>query len=339
MSCINHLFLNIKNCHKTDINITFKRERDKGKGTDMKKSSVMASVLMVCFALSSCGSESSGGQKGKLTITATTSQVADAAEHIGGDHVEVTSLMGPGVDPHLYKASQGDTKKLTEADVVLYSGLHLEGKMEHMLTKISRQKPSAAVAESIPKEKLIPAGENMYDPHVWFSIPLWLYAVDEIEAQLKKAKPEYADDFTKNAQEYKENLKSLDKKSREKIGTIPEKSRVLVTAHDAFAYFGKEYGFEVRGLQGLSTDSDYGLKDVQKLVSLLADKEIKAVFTESGVSKKSINAVVEGAKEKGHDVSVGGWLYSDAMGEKGTKEGTYAGMFAHNIDTIVSSLK
>ncbi|MCC9024026.1 metal ABC transporter solute-binding protein, Zn/Mn family [Bacillus nakamurai] len=305
----------------------------------MKRSSMMAAVLVICFAMSSCSSESSSGNGEKLKITATTSQVADAAEQIGGDHVEVTALMGPGVDPHLYKASQGDTKKLTEADVILYSGLHLEGKMEDILTKISAQKPAAAVAESIPKEKLISAGENMYDPHVWFSIPLWLHAVDEVETQLKKAKPQYADDFEKNAREYKENLKYLDKESRDKISTIPEKSRVLVTAHDAFAYFGKEYEFEVRGLQGLSTDSDYGLKDVQKLVSLLAEKQIKAVFVESSISKKSINAVVEGAKEKGHEVTIGGQLYSDAMGEKGTKEGTYTGMFSHNIDTIVDSLK
>ncbi|MEC1735428.1 zinc ABC transporter substrate-binding protein [Bacillus mojavensis] len=307
----------------------------------MKKRGLIAALILACLALSGCGSESSGKSFDQgLQVTATTSQIADAAEKIGGTHVKVTSLMGPGVDPHLYKASQGDTRKLTSADVVLYSGLHLEGKMEDILRKIGEQNQAAAVAEAIPKSKLISAGKGkMYDPHVWFSIPLWIYAIDEIEEQFSKAMPEHADDFKKNAKEYKDNLQNLDKWARQEITNIPEKSRVLVTAHDAFAYFGKEYGFKVEGLQGLSTDSDYGLKDVQDLVELLAEKQIKAVFVESSVSEKSINAVVEGAKEKGHSVSIGGQLYSDAMGEKGTKEGTYEGMFRHNINTITEALK
>ncbi|PSA93524.1 manganese transporter [Bacillus atrophaeus] len=308
----------------------------------MKKSALFMAVIMVSFALTACGSKSSGGSgDDKLKVTTTTAQIADAAEKIGGRHTEVTSLMGPGVDPHLYKASQGDTKKLTDADIVLYSGLHLEGKMENILKKIGEQKPTAPVAEAIPEEKLISTekDQDMHDPHVWFSIPLWLYAIDEVEKQLSDAKPAYADEFKKNAEKYKENLKNLDKKARDQIESIPKKSRVLVTAHDAFAYFGKEYGFEVRGLQGLSTDSDYGLKDVQELVDVLADKNIKAVFVESSISEKSINAVVEGSKEKGHNVSIGGQLYSDAMGAKGTEEGTYEGMFTHNIETIVNSLK
>nr|WGD93793.1 manganese ABC transporter substrate-binding protein/adhesin MntA [Bacillus subtilis] len=301
---------------------------------------LMAAVLFATFALTGCGTDSAGKSADQqLQVTATTSQIADATENIGGKHVKVTSLMGPGVDPHLYKASQGDTKKLMSADVVLYSGLHLEGKMEDVLQKIGEQQQSAAVAEAIPKNKLIPAGEGKtFDPHVWFSIPLWIYAVDEIEAQFSKAMPQHADAFRKNAKEYKEDLQYLDKWSRKEIAHIPEKSRVLVTAHDAFAYFGNEYGFKVKGLQGLSTDSDYGLRDVQELVDLLTDKQIKAVFVES-VSEKSINAVVEGAKEKGHTVTIGGQLYSDAMGEKGTKEGTYEGMFRHNINTITKALK
>ncbi|CAI6296399.1 manganese ABC transporter substrate-binding protein/adhesin MntA [Bacillus subtilis] len=302
---------------------------------------LMAAVLFATFALTGCGTDSAGKSADQqLQVTATTSQIADAAENIGGKHVKVTSLMGPGVDPHLYKASQGDTKKLMSADVVLYSGLHLEGKMEDVLQKIGEQKQATAVAEAIPKNKLIPAGEGKtFDPHVWFSIPLWIYAVDEIEAQFSKAMPQHADAFRKNAKEYKEDLQYLDKWSRKEIAHIPEKSRVLVTAHDAFAYFGNEYGFKVKGLQGLSTDSDYGLRDVQELVDLLTEKQIKAVFVESSVSEKSINAVVEGAKEKGHTVTIGGQLYSDAMGEKGTKEGTYEGMFRHNINTITKALK
>lgn len=227
---------------------------------------LMAAVLFATFALTGCGTDSAGKSADQqLQVTATTSQIADAAENIGGKHVKVTSLMGPGVDPHLYKASQGDTKKLMSADVVLYSGLHLEGKIEDVLQKIGEQKQATAVAEAIPKNKLIPAGEGKtFDPHVWFSIPLWIYAVDEIEAQFSKAMPQHADAFRKNAKEYKEDLQYLDKWSRKEIAHIPEKSRVLVTAHDAFAYFGNEYGFKVKGLQGLSTDSDYGLRDVQE---------------------------------------------------------------------------
>ncbi|OIR62073.1 manganese transporter [Bacillus sp. FMQ74] len=305
------------------------------------KRGLIAAVLFAAFGLTGCGTDSAGKSADQqLQVTATTSQIADAAENIGGKHVKVTSLMGPGVDPHLYKASQGDTKKLMSADVVLYSGLHLEGKMEDVLQKIGEQKQAAAVAEAIPKNKLISAGEGKtFDPHVWFSIPLWIHAVDEIETQFSKAMPQHADDFQKNAKAYKQDLQYLDKWSRQEIAHIPEKSRVLVTAHDAFAYFGNEYGFKVKGLQGLSTDSDYGLRDVQELVDLLTEKQIKAVFVESSVSEKSINAVVEGAKEKGHTVTIGGQLYSDAMGEKGTKEGTYEGMFRHNINTITKALK
>lgn len=307
----------------------------------MMKQLLKAAVLSACFALTGCGTDSAGKSNDqRLQVTATTSQIADAAENIGGKHVKVTSLMGPGVDPHLYKASQADTKKLMSADVVLYSGLNLEGKMEDVLQKIGEQKQAAAITEAIPKSKLISVGAGKtFDPHVWFSIPLWIYAVDEIETQFSKAMPEHADDFKKNAKEYKEDLQYLDKWARQEIAHIPEKSRVLVTAHDAFAYLGKEYGFQVKGLQGLSTDSDYGLKDVQELVDLLTEKQIKAVFVESSVSEKSINAVVEGAKEKGHTVTIGGQLYSDAMGEKGTKEGTYEGMFRHNINTITNELK
>lgn len=220
---------------------------------------LMAAVLFATFALTGCGTDSAGKSADQqLQVTATTSQIADAAENIGGKHVKVTSLMGPGVDPHLYKASQGDTKKLMSADVVLYSGLHLEGKMEDVLQKIGEQQQSAAVAVTIPKNKLIPAGEGKtFDPHVWLSIPLWIYAVDEIEAQFSKAMPQHADAFRKNAKEYKEDLQYLDKWSRKEIAHIPEKSRVLVTAHDAFAYFGNEYGFKVKSAAG--TQHRFGL--------------------------------------------------------------------------------
>lgn len=298
-------------------------------------------ILGLCI-LAACGGVTASEEANeKIRITTTIAQIADIANHIGGEHVEVDSLMGPGVDPHLYKASQGDIQKLMDADIVFYNGLHLEGKMDEVFKKLSKDKPTIAAAESIPDNDLLgdEANPDLHDPHVWFSIPRWMYAVDTVEEELSKLQPDLAEEFKNNAESYKQELKELDGYAREQINTIPDESRVLVTAHDAFAYFGEEYDFEVMGLQGLSTDSEYGLKDVQELVTVLAERNIKAVFVESSISEKSINAVVEGAKEKGHEVSIGGELYSDAMGEAGTDEGTYAGMFRHNIDTIVSSLK
>ncbi|MBD1380261.1 zinc ABC transporter substrate-binding protein [Bacillus sp. IB182487] len=297
------------------------------------------SILLVA-AMSACGKQTTG-ENGKIKVTTTIAQIADAVQNIGGEHVEVTSLMGPGVDPHLYQASQGDMKKLSDADIIFYNGLHLEGKMGEIFEKIEKQKPTIPVADAIPKDVLLndAANSSAHDPHVWFSIPNWLNAVDAVEKELAELNPDLKEEFAANADEYKTKLQEMDNYAKEQIDSIPEKSRVLVTAHDAFAYFGKEYGFEVMGLQGLSTDSEYGLKDVQDLVDVLVERDIKAVFVESSISEKSINAVVQGAKEKGHEVEIGGELYSDAMGEEGTEEGTYLGMFKHNIDTIVSSLK
>ncbi|MFC0273996.1 metal ABC transporter solute-binding protein, Zn/Mn family [Metabacillus herbersteinensis] len=301
-------------------------------------------ILMTCFLvgmLAACGTVSNGENSGKINVTTTTGQVADVVKNVGGEHVEVTSLMGPGVDPHLYQASQGDIQKLSKAEIIFYSGLHLEGKMDNIFEKMSKEKPTVAVAESIPENMLLSAegNSNAHDPHVWFDIQLWLNTVDEVEVKLSELSPENKEDFRANAAKYREELEELDAYAKEQMATIPEDSRVLVTAHDAFKYFGNAYGLEVMGLQGLSTDSEYGLKDVQNLIDTLTERNIKAVFIESSISEKSINAVVEGAKKQNHEVEIGGELFSDAMGEEGTEEGTYLGMFKHNVDTVVSSLK
>ncbi|HZH58907.1 MAG TPA: zinc ABC transporter substrate-binding protein [Metabacillus sp.] len=298
--------------------------------------SVVTAVL-----LTACGSENvTKSSNAKINVTTTTSQVADIVKNVGGDLVEVNSLMGPGVDPHLYQASQGDIKKLNNADLIFYNGLHLEGKMETIFEKMSKDKPTVAVTDSIPEEMLLSADEsNAHDPHVWFHIQAWLYAVDAVENELSKLSPDHKNIFVKNGEKYKTELQELDEYAKEQIQSIPKESRVLVTAHDAFKYFGHSYDIEVMGLQGLSTDSEYGLKDVQGLVDTLVERNIKAVFIESSISEKSISAVVEGAKKQGHDVVIGGELFSDAMGEEGTEEGTYIGMFKHNVDIIVSSLK
>jgi manganese/zinc/iron transport system substrate-binding protein len=297
-------------------------------------------IAAICL-LTACGNnQTSTKPNEKVEVTTTTGQVADVVKNIGGDKVEVTSLMGPGVDPHLYQASQGDIKKLHDSDIIFYSGLHLEGKMGEIFEKMSNDKPTVAVADSIPEDMLLSANSaNTHDPHVWFDIQAWIHVVDEVEKELTKLSPDNEPLFKENAANYKKELMEMDQYAKEQINTIPKESRVLVTAHDAFKYFGHAYGLEVMGLQGLSTDSEYGLKDVQALVDLLVERNIKAVFIESSISEKSINAVVEGAKEQNHEVIIGGELFSDAMGEEGTEEGTYTGMFKHNVDTIVSSLK
>ncbi|KKI88884.1 manganese transporter [Bacillus sp. SA1-12] len=307
----------------------------------MKKWLVSLAIITVMCFLTACGNNQvNGNRKEKIQVTTTTGQVADVVKNIGKDKVEVVSLMGPGVDPHLYQASQGDIQKLNQADLILYNGLHLEGKMNEIFEKMSKNKQTVAVGDSIPEKMLLRTKDsNAHDPHVWFDIKAWIHTIDSVEQELTKLSPENESFFKENALAYEQELKELDQYAKEQIETISEESRVLVTAHDAFSYFGHAYGIEVMGLQGLSTDSEYGLKDVQSLVDTLVDRNIKAVFIESSISEKSIQAVVEGAKKQNHEVVIGGELFSDAMGDEGTEEGTYAGMFKHNVDTIVSALK
>ncbi|MFC5470885.1 metal ABC transporter solute-binding protein, Zn/Mn family [Cohnella suwonensis] len=308
-------------------------------------SSVKRLLLAVLFLsmglllLSGCGNKSeSETASGALKLTTTIGMINDVAREIGGEHVEVTGLMGPGVDPHLYKASQGDIKKLEDADLILYSGLHLEGKMTEMFEKMSKSKRVVAVTKNIPEEKLREA-DGAHDPHVWFDVSLWMNAAETIRDTLIEADPTNKAAYQSNAEAYLANLKELDDYARAQIDTIPKEGRVMVTAHDAFGYFGAAYDIEVVGLQGISTASEYGSKDVIALRDMLVERKIKAVFVESSVPKKSIEAVIEGAKSNGHDVVIGGELFSDAMGKEGTIEGTYIGMVRHNVDTIVNALK
>ncbi|NLP51453.1 zinc ABC transporter substrate-binding protein [Bacillus sp. RO1] len=295
----------------------------------------------ISLGLTACSSGVSSDENETIKVTTTIAQIADIVENVGGDNVEVESLMGPGIDPHLYKASQGDLKKLNEADIIFYNGLKLEGRMGEILSKMKDKKATVPVAESVPTDKLLIAeGEtDKKDPHVWFDISLWVYAVEEVKETLIKEDKANADLYEKNAEAYIKKLEELDTYAKEQLATIPEESRVLVTAHDAFQYFGKAYGMEVTGLQGLSTDAEFGLSDVRSIVDLLVERNIKAVFVESSISEDSINAVVQGAESKDHTVVIGGELYSDAMGAAGTETGTYLGMFRHNIDTIVKALK
>lgn len=297
-------------------------------------------VLTVTF-VSACGQQTTGGN-GKLKITATTGMITDVVQQVGGEYVEATGLMGAGIDPHLYKASQGDVKKLDDADVIFYNGLHLEGKMAEMFEALEKRKPTVAVSSYLKEEQLRsdPAqSQGGHDPHIWFNVKLWMSATEVIRDTLVEKDPEHADYYKENAAAYIKELEQLDNYAREQIALIPEKARILVTAHDAFGYFGEAYGLTVTGLQGMNTMSEYGSKDVSKLRDYLVENKIKAVFIESSVPKKSIESVIEGARQLGHEVKIGGELYSDAMGDAGTEEGTYIGMVKHNVDTIVAALK
>lgn len=275
----------------------------------------------------------------KPSVVTTTGMIADAAKNIGGNLIDVTALMGAGVDPHLYKASAKDVDRLAKAQLILYGGLHLEGKMSDVLKKFGELKPTLAVAECIPEEKLL-GGENqgLHDPHVWFDVALWMVAVDAVRDSLVSLLPEDAAAIEANYTEYVAKLATLHVYMKEKTAEIPEDMRIMITAHDAFEYFGRAYGFEVKGLQGISTVSEAGTRDVQDLASYIAKKKVPAIFVESSVPKKNVEALQAAVHARGWDVEIGGELFSDAMGDSGTFEGTYVGMLTHNINTIAGAL-
>lgn len=277
----------------------------------------------------------------KIKIVATTGMIQDAIKNIAGDHAEVIALMGPGVDPHLYKATHGDLERLTDADIIFYNGLHLEGKMGEVFEKLARLKPVVAVGEGIPEDQLrkVPGFQGAYDPHIWFDVNLWKGAVNVASAYLQEYDSAHSNEYKDRSARYLLRLDSLHQAVIKSVQEIPEQQRVLITAHDAFGYFGDAYGVEVRGLQGISTLSEFGLRDVTDLVNFIIGRKVKAIFVETSVSQKSIEAVVEGCKEKNWDVRIGGSLYSDAMGTAGTPEGTYIGMVHANVKTIVESLR
>lgn len=298
-------------------------------------------LLAAVLAISCSGKKDTPIGNRKIRIVTTTGMIKDAVEHVTGDKAEVIALMGPGVDPHLYKATQGDLEKLTSADIVFYNGLHLEGKMGEVFEKLGRLKPVIAVSKDIPEERLrtIPGFAGTHDPHIWFDVKLWEEAVKAVRGFMVQYDSASATLYEKNAQAYLHEMDSLHTSVKTQLQQIPETQRVLITAHDAFGYFGDAYGIEVRGLQGISTVSEFGLKDVTDLVNFIISRKIKAIFVETSVSQKSINAVVEGCNQKGWQVKIGGSLYSDAMGAAGTPSGNYLGMVSANVNTIVTALK
>ena len=298
--------------------------------------------LIVILASTGCDpkTQPNTSASAKFRVVTTIGMITDIVKNVGGDRVEVIGLMGPGVDPHLYNASAGDVQKLNSASLIFYNGLHLESKMGDILAKMSGNIKTVAVTDAIDRNLLLkpPEFEGQYDPHLWFDVTLWMQAVGTVRDVLSEFDPDNTVTYWSNAERYLAKLSELHAYVKSQAERVPLQQRVLVTAHDAFNYFGKAYGFEVRGLQGISTATEAGIADVQELTTFIAERRIPAIFVESSVSSKSLEAVKAAVKSKGFNVEIGGELFSDAMGNAGTPEGTYIGMVRHNIDTIVKAL-
>lgn len=292
-------------------------------------------------AQTSPGQSEANPRTGPYQIVTTTGMVTDIVRAVAGEHAKVTALMGPGVDPHLYKPTRGDVVRLYGAHVVVYSGLMLEGRMQETFVQLARSgKPVFAVTEGLDPSKLRepPEFAGHYDPHVWMDVSLWSECVEQIAKELAAFDPPHAADYQKNAADYRESLKGLDDYVRRVIQSIPEDKRVLVTAHDAFGYFGLAYGIEVRSVQGVTTESEAGVQDVNNLVDFLVERKLPAIFVESSVNSKNIEAVQEGCKSRGVNVAIGGELFSDALGPAGDYTGTYVGMLDANATRIARAL-
>ncbi|MFQ5413661.1 MAG: metal ABC transporter solute-binding protein, Zn/Mn family [Phycisphaerae bacterium] len=313
-------------------------------GRRVRRGGVIVAVAAACAVVMvavACRRSRAEERSGRTTIVCTTGMVADIARNICGKHATVIALMGPGVDPHLYKVTPRDVRLLDRADIVLYSGLMLEGTMTDIFVKLARQRPVIAVADGIDMTRLrAPPGPGAHhDPHVWFDVSLWMQGAAHVRDKLCALDAKHAAAYRANAEAYLSRLTALHDYAATKIATIPAPRRVLVTAHDAFGYFGRAYGVEVRGVQGISTESEAGVKDINDLIEFLVARRVKAVFVETSVSERNVRALVEGCASRGHDVRIGGRLYSDAMGPPHTLEGSYIGMVKHNVDTIVEALK
>jgi manganese/zinc/iron transport system substrate-binding protein len=304
----------------------------------------LALLVAGCGAAGEEESTASGGENVVLEVATTTNFITDTVRQVGGNRVAVTGIMGAGVDPHLYKASAGDVETLREADAIFYGGLFLEGKMAEVLDELSESIPTVAVSEAIPEQKLLkpPAGaapEEEFDPHVWFDPGRWRYAVVAVRDELSELDPKGTPVYVANADRLLRQIRELERYGRERIGSIPEERRVLVTSHDAFEYFGRAFDIDVFAIQGISTAAEATTADVDRVAELVADRGVRAVFVESSVPRQTIEAVIAAARERGGDVGIGGELFSDAAGEAGTREGTYVGMVRANIDRITEGLR
>ncbi len=298
-------------------------------------------VLMLTLLVTGCGAPKVE-DNGKYNVVTTTTLIGDLTKQIGGEYVNVQELMGPGVDPHLYKASAGDVGKMQNANMVIYNGLHLEGKMGDVFEDIrGKDKLIIAVSDNIDESKFLDfvTSPGAFDPHIWFDVSLWEEAAKEVTRGLKELDSEHSSEYDVNLEKYLLELEDLNKYIKERAAELDENERILITAHDAFSYFGEAYGFEVMGLQGISTASEAGTSDVRELANYIVLNKIKAIFVESSVPRKAIEALQEAVRAQGFDVEIGGELYSDSTGDTGSDAETYIGTFKANIDTIVNALK
>ncbi|MBD5080192.1 MAG: zinc ABC transporter solute-binding protein [Ruminococcaceae bacterium] len=305
-----------------------------------KRLPCLAVMLAVLFTLAACNGVKQE-RSDKLTVVTTTTMLYDLVKQIGGDQINACGLMGSGVDPHQYRANAGDIGKMQNADVVVYSGLHLEGKMGDVISALEKSQDGKKVicaADGISDELII-FNNGVPDPHIWFDVSLWSLAAAEVAKGLSEADPDNENTYKNNLEEYQEELTELDKYIREKTAEIPEEQRVLITAHDAFGYFGKAYGYEVRGLQGISTATEAGTADVSALADFISQNKIKSVFVESSLPVKNIRALMEAVRARGFDTALGGSLYSDSIGDSETGTDTFISAFKHNADVITNALK
>lgn len=299
-------------------------------------------VLLISTGCATTAAESGDISERKVNVVTTTGMIADIVRNVGGERVEVIQLMGAGVDPHLYKASEGDVQRLQNADIIFYSGLHLEARMAEILERLNEfGTPTIAVGNAIPTERLLspPEFSGFTDPHVWMDAALWRYTVDSIRDGLMAADPQNAATYEANADAYRAEMDELEAYAQAQFASLSDEQRILVTAHDAFNYFAVGYNFQVFAPQGISTETEAGVEDIRATIDYLVEHDVPAVFIESTISPDIVEAVIEGARARGHEVSVGGELFTDAMGAAGTPEGTYIGMIRHNVDTIVGALK
>jgi manganese/zinc/iron transport system substrate-binding protein len=315
--------------------------------TQLSRFLVLALLLL---GIAACGRSSASNNEtnsainneddGPLRVVATIGQIADIAQIVGGDYVQVIGLMGPGIDPHLYVASEGDVDLLQQADIIFYNGLFLEAQMAEVFEQLSERKTVTAVAERIDPADLLDWAqyEDQYDPHVWFDVTLWMQAVEAVRDTYSEIDPDHAAEYQANTETYLAELEELHAYVLEQAEQVPAEKRVLITAHDAFHYFGRAYGFEVRGLQGISTATEAGTADVRELADFIVERQIPAIFVETSVPARNIEALQAAVASQGYEVEIGGHLYSDAMGDAESGGNTYILMVRHNIDTIVTAL-
>lgn len=302
----------------------------------------LVGILIMSLLLAACSAGAQPADDGRIKVVATTGQIGDAVRNIAGERVALTTLLGPGIDPHTYAATEGDLFTFQEADVIFYNGLHLEAQLERVLEQIGESGTIvAAVGERIPEERLLswePESGFPHDPHVWNDVQLWRYVVEAVRDTLIQADPDGSAEYGRNADAYLAELDALHAYIGEQAATLPAERRVIVTAHDAFSYFGRAYGFQVEAVQGISTEAEAGTADIRALAEIVLQREVPAIFVESTISPRTVEAVQAAVRAAGRELTVGGELYSDALGAADGDAGTYIGMMRHNIDTVVAAL-